>query len=69
MLTALNALIAEIQRIGNNLNQIARVLNAGEIMPRLAADLQMLHGELRDWKYRMLRQVGEILGNDQTYQL
>ena len=69
VLTALNALIAESQRIGNNLNQIARVLNAGEIMPRLAADLQMLHGELRDWKYRMLRQVGEILGNDQTYQL
>ena len=69
VLTALNALIAESQRIGNNLNQIARVLNAGEIMPRLAVDLQMLHGELRDWKYRMLRQVGEILGNDQTYQL
>ena len=69
VLTALNTLIVESSRIGNNLNQIARMLNAGSAAAGTLAELNRLLANLREWKFQVLKQTGEILGNDQTYQL
>ena len=56
LLSAVGKLTAEYGRIGGNLNQIARYLNAA------IADLAAL-------KYEVLKKVGDAVGNTQTFRL
>ena len=70
LLAALGKLTAEYGRIGNNLNQIARVINDWHNpYPRLAAEVRAAVSDLAALKYGVLEKVGEAVGNVQTYQL
>ena len=70
LLAAIGKLTAEYGRIGNNLNQIARVLNDWHNpYPQLAAEVRAAASELAALKFEVLEKVGEAVGNVQTYQL
>ena len=70
LLAALGKLTAEYGRIGNNLNQIARVINDWHNpYPQLAAEVRAAASDLVALKFEVLEKVGEAVGNVQTYQL
>ena len=70
LLAAIGKLTAEYGRIGNNLNQIARMLNEWHRpYPQLAAELRAAASDLAALKFEVLEKVGEAVGNVQAYQL
>ena len=67
-------LLASIGRltgeIGGNLNQIARYLNEfGTPYNALAAEVRAELSDLAALKFRVLREVGEAIGNTETFKL
>jgi len=63
-LTLLNQIITELERIGNNINQIARVANTtGLDDPVLVDHLNYALGELTECKHELLEKAGEAIGN------
>ena len=70
LLSAVGKLAAEYGRIGGNLNQIARYLNEyGAPYNTLAADVRAELSDLAALKFRVLREVGEAIGNTETFKL
>ena len=69
LLSKIDELITEGKRIGNNLNQIARALNAGFPDQSLESEIRRALGDLAEWKYEILKEVGSAIGNDQTFEL
>ena len=69
LLSKIDELITEGKRIGNNLNQIARALNSGYPDQSLTTDIRRALGDLAEWKYEILQEVGSAIGNDQTFEL
>ena len=60
----------ELHRIGGNLNQIARYLNEfGTPYNALAAEVRAELSDLAALKFRVLREVGEAIGNTETFKL
>ena len=63
-LTLMNKIITELGRIGNNINQIARVANTtGLDDPVLIEALNKALGELTECKHELLEKAGEAIGN------
>ena len=63
-LTLMNKIITELGRIGNNINQIARVANTtGLDDPVLIDNLNYALGELTECKHELLEKAGEAIGN------
>ena len=63
-LTLLNTIITELGRIGNNINQIARVANTtGLDDPVLIDHLNNALGELTECKHELLEKAGKAIGN------
>ena len=69
LLSKVDELITEGKRIGNNLNQIARALNSDSFDPGITTDIRRALGDLAEWKYEILQEVGRAIGNDQTFEL
>jgi len=69
LLSKVDELITEGKRIGNNLNQISRALNSGYPDQSLSTDIRRALGDLAEWKYTILQEVGSAIGNDQTFEL
>ena len=69
LLSKVDELITEGKRIGNNLNQIARALNSDSFDPGIITDIRRALGDLAEWKYTILQEVGSAVGNDQTFEL
>ena len=70
LLEAVGKMTAEYNRIGNNLNQIARHLNEFRTpYPQLAEELRTAVSDLNALKFEVLEKVGNAIGHDQTYQL
>ena len=70
VLEALGKLIAEYNKIGSNINQIARTLNEWRSpYPQLADEITAAASDLAALKYEVLQKVGELNGYVQTYQL
>ena len=70
LLSAVGKLTAEYGRIGGNLNQIARTLNAWHSpYPQLAGEVRAAVSDLAALKFEILQKVGDAVGNIQTYQL
>ena len=70
LLAELGRLIAEYGKIGSNLNQIARFLNEfGHPYQETADELHTAVAELASLKFEILKKVGEIVGNTETYRL
>ena len=67
LLSAVGKLAAEYGRIGGNLNQIARYLNAP--YHALSGEVRAAIADLAALKYEVLKKVGDAVGNTQTYQL
>ena len=66
-LTLLNQIITELKRIGNNINQIARVANTtGLDDPVLIENLNKALGELTESKHELLEKAGDAIGNHKT---
>ena len=63
-LTLLNQIITELKRIGNNINQIARVANTtGLDDPVLIENLNKALGDLTESKHLLLEKAGDAIGN------
>ena len=63
-LTLLNQIITELKRIGNNINQIARVANTtGLDDPVLIENLNKALGDLTESKHILLEKAGDAIGN------
>ena len=70
LLAAVGRLTGEYGKIGSNLNQIARYLNEyGSPYNVLSAEVRAALSDLAALKFQVLREVGETLGNTQTYRL
>ena len=70
MLAAVGRLTGEYGKIGGNLNQIARYLNEfGEPYSALYTEVQSALSEIAALKFQVLREVGEAVGNTQTFKL
>ena len=69
LLSKIDELIAAGNRVGNNLNQIARALNSGYPDQSLLSEIRKSLGDLAEWKYQILQEVGSAIGNDQTFEL
>ena len=70
LLAAVGKLTAEYGRIGGNLNQIARYLNEyGAPYNTLAAEVRAELSDLAALKFQVLREVGEAIGNTETFKL
>ena len=70
LLEAVGKMTSEYNRIGNNLNQIARHLNEFRTpYPQLAEELRTAVSDLNTLKFEVLEKVGNAIGHDQTYQL
>ena len=70
MLAAVGRLTGEYGKIGGNLNQIARHLNEfGEPYSALYTEVQSALSDLAALKFQVLQEVGEAIGNTQTYRL
>ena len=70
VLAMLGKLVAEYNKIGNNINQIARTLNEWKNpYPQLADEITAAASDLAALKYEVLQKVGELNGYVQTYQL
>ena len=68
LLAAVGRLTGEYGKIGSNLNQIARYLNEyGAPYNALSAEVRAALSDLAALKFQVLREVGETLGNTQTY--
>jgi len=69
LLSKIDELITEGKRIGNNLNQIARAINSDSFDAGIIAEIRRALGDLAEWKYEILQEVGSAIGNDQTFEL
>ena len=70
LLAAVGKLTGEYGKIGGNLNQIARYLNEfGEPYSALYTEIQSALSEIAALKFQVLREVGEAVGNTQTFKL
>ena len=70
VLGAIGRLIGEFGKIGSNLNQIARSLNEWHSpYPGLAKEIRAAITELTELKFTVLKKMGDMLGNVQTYKL
>ena len=70
LLAAVGRLTGEYGKIGGNLNQIARYLNEfGTPYNALAAEVRAELSDLAALKFRVLREVGEAIGNTETFKL
>ena len=70
LLAAVGRLTGEYGKIGGNLNQIARYLNEfGEPYSALYTEVRAALSDLAALKFQVLREVGEAVGNTQTYRL
>ena len=70
LLEAVGKLTAQYGKIGSNLNQIARFLQTqGTPYNALSEEVRTAISELADLKYQVLTQVGDAVGNVQTYHL
>ena len=61
LLSKMDELITEGKRIGNNLNQIARAINSGYPDQSLSSDIRRALGDLAEWKYEILQEVGSAI--------
>ena len=68
LLSKIDELITEGKRIGNNLNQIARAINSDSFDAGITTDIRRALGDLAEWKYEILQEVGSAIGNDQTFE-
>ena len=69
-LAEIGKLTTAMDRIGNNLNQIARRLNTyDEPYPEIADEIKTAISDLNELKFKVLQTTGDSLGNVQTYQL
>ena len=70
LLAAVGRLTSEYGKIGGNLNQIARCLNEyGAPYNALSTEVRAALSELAALKFQVLREVGDTIGNTQTYRL
>ena len=70
LLSTVGQLIAQLGKIGGNLNQIARFLNEhGMPYNSLSGDVRSAISDLADLKFEILRKVGDAIGNIQTFKL
>ena len=70
LLSAVGQLTAHLGKIGGNLNQIARYLNEhGVPYNTLYVDVQSAISDLVDLKYKIMRKVGDAVGDVQTLRL
>ena len=69
LLSKIDELITEGKRIGNNLNQIARAINSSSFDAGITSEIRKALGDLTEWKYEILQEVGSAIGNDQTFEL
>ena len=70
LLSAVGKLAAEYGRIGGNLNQIARYLNEyGTPYNTLSIEVRAALSDLAALKFQVLREVGEAIGNTETFKL
>ena len=70
MLQEVGKLTAEFGKIGSNLNQIAKALNAnGTFDSALAQSLRDAAADLAALKFKVLKEVGDVVGHTETYQL
>ena len=70
LLASIGRLTGEYGKIGGNLNQIARYLNEfGTPYNALAAEVRAELSDLAALKFRVLREVGEAIGNTETFKL
>ena len=70
MLAAVGRLTGEWGKVGGNLNQIARYLNEyGAPYKALYTEVQSALSEIAALKFQVLREVGEAVGNTQTFKL
>ena len=69
-LAAIGKLTTAYDRIGNNLNQIARRLNTYDTpYPALYEEVKDAISDLNDLKFKVLKVTGDAIGNIQTYRL
>ena len=70
LLSAVGLLIAQLGKIGSNLNQIARFLNEhGTPYNSLSGEVRAAIADLADLKYEILQKVGDAVGDVQTLKL
>ncbi len=70
LLSAIGQLIAQLGKIGGNLNQIARYLNErGTPYNSLSGKVRAAIADLADVKFEILRKVGDAVGDVQTLKL
>ena len=70
MLAVVGRLTGEWGKVGGNLNQIARHLSEyGAPYSALYTEVQSALSEIAALKFRVLREVGEAVGNTQTFKL
>ena len=70
LLAAVGKLTAEYGMIGNNLNQIARHLNEWRSpYPAMAKELQDAATDLATLKFKVMKKLGDAVGNVQAYKL
>ncbi len=68
MLAAIGKLTTAIDRIGNNLNQIAKHLNTYNApYPELSEEVKDAISDLTELKFKVLKTTGDAIGNTQTY--
>ena len=69
-LAEIGKLTTAMDRIGNNLNQIARRRNTYDApYPELSEEVKDAISDLTDLKFKVLKITGDSLGNVQTYKL
>ena len=70
LLSTVGQLTAQLGKIGGNLNQIARHLNEhGAPYSSLSSEVRSILADLSDLKYEVLRKVGDVVGDVQTFKL
>ena len=70
LLAAVGRLTGEYGKIVSNLNQIARYLNEyGAPYNALSTEVRAALSDLAALKFQVLRDVGDAIGNTQTYRL
>ena len=69
LLAAVGRLIGEYGKIGGNLNQIARYLNEYGTPNALSTEVRAALSDLAALKFQVLREVGEAIGNTETFKL
>ena len=70
LLSAIGQLTAQLDKIGGNLNQIARFLNEhGKPYNSLSSEVRAAIADLADLKFEILRKVGDAVGDIQTLKL